>query len=191
MMTGWVFFELLTELLNRLLESIISTLKVLVECSKTQVNFSPCSTSHYCILFTFSALPCLHHTFIRRMSGHCLGAFVNENLSLFPVKCSVSRYFSYLLSLSLFICFIGCSWLFRCGETTSLNCGQQRAYFASPSWYMSMELHDGMISRKERSPDSSTRVLWQLYQQNYLVAKEDKRGEEMRILLMKYLFSYS
>jgi hypothetical protein len=41
-----------------------------------------------------------------------------------------------------------------------------------PSWYMSMENHDGMLSAGE-SPDSSSRALWQSYQQNHLVAKQE------------------
>lgn len=31
--------------------------------------------------------------------------------------------------------------------------------------------------------------LWQFYQQSHLVVKNEKHGEEMQIVLMKYLFS--
>jgi hypothetical protein len=45
---------------------------------------------------------------------------------------SCQRLFSFFTSRS-------CCSLCRCRETTSLNCCQQRAYFSSPRWHMSME----------------------------------------------------
>jgi hypothetical protein len=39
-----------------------------------------------------------------------------------------------------------------------------RAYCSFPMWYISMEDHGGMISTGE-TPDSSTRSLWQCYEQ--------------------------
>jgi hypothetical protein len=36
-------------------------------------------------------------------------------------------------------------WSCRWGGTTSLNCGQQRAYCSSSGWYMSMKNHSGMV----------------------------------------------
>jgi hypothetical protein len=41
-----------------------------------------------------------------------------------------------------FLSYVWCRW----GETTSLNCGHQRAYCSSPRWYMSMNNRGGMIS---------------------------------------------
>jgi hypothetical protein len=38
-----------------------------------------------------------------------------------------------------------CSCPCRWSETMSLNCGHQLAYCSSPSWYMSIESHGGMI----------------------------------------------
>jgi hypothetical protein len=39
----------------------------------------------------------------------------------------------------------------RWGETTSLNCGHQRAYCSSRRWYMSKENNGGVISTGEYS----------------------------------------
>jgi hypothetical protein len=36
-------------------------------------------------------------------------------------------------------------------HVTSLNCGHQRAYCSSPSWYISMENHGGMMMSKEEN----------------------------------------
>jgi hypothetical protein len=43
------------------------------------------------------------------------------------------------------------------GETVSQNCGQQRAYFSSPGWYVSMEFY-GDNDAGSDNPDSSTRL---------------------------------
>jgi hypothetical protein len=40
-------------------------------------------------------------------------------------------------------------WSCRWGETTSLNCGHQRAYCSFPKWYMSMNNHGGMTLTEE------------------------------------------
>jgi hypothetical protein len=41
---------------------------------------------------------------------------------------------------------------------------------------MSMESYGEVISTGE-TPDSSTRALWQFYQQRHLVEKQEERGE--------------
>jgi hypothetical protein len=43
---------------------------------------------------------------------------------------------------------------------------------------MGMESHGGMITTR-KSPDSSTRALWQLYLQSHLLAKQEEHGEGM------------
>jgi hypothetical protein len=54
-----------------------------------------------------------------------------------------------------------------------------------------MENHGGIISAGEAT-DLSTRALWQSYQQNLLVAKQDELGEgNDEFGLSKYLCSYS
>jgi hypothetical protein len=55
----------------------------------------------------------------------------------------------------------------RWGETTYLNCGHQHEYCSSPRWYKSMERHGGILP----APDSSTKIIRQLYQPSQLVAK--------------------
>jgi hypothetical protein len=51
-----------------------------------------------------------------------------------------------------------------------------------------MDNHGAMIATGE-TPDSSTRALWQSYQQRYLVAKQEELLKEiMFFFLMKYLF---
>jgi hypothetical protein len=42
-----------------------------------------------------------------------------------------------------------------------------------------MKSHCGMMMLYGKIPDSSTKALWQSYQQGHLVEKQDKRGEEM------------
>jgi hypothetical protein len=42
-----------------------------------------------------------------------------------------------------------------------------------------------------KTPDLSTRALWQSYQQSYLVAKHEELSKEIRILSMKYFFHTS
>jgi hypothetical protein len=54
-------------------------------------------------------------------------------------------------------------------------------------WYISMENHGGLISIWE-IPESSTRGLWQSYQQSHLVAKQEGTCEENTFYLAKYLF---
>jgi hypothetical protein len=44
---------------------------VLIECSGTLLNFSPCSTFHLYLLL--NVLPPLHPTFTKRTSGDCWG----------------------------------------------------------------------------------------------------------------------
>jgi hypothetical protein len=43
---------------------------------------------------------------------------------------------------------------------------------------MSMENHGGMISIGE-IPDSSTRALWEFYQNSHLVTKQEETAKEM------------
>jgi hypothetical protein len=74
------------------------------------------------------------------------------------------------------------------GETMSLNCGHQRAYCSSPRRYMSMENHDGVISIR-KTPDSSTRTLWQSYKQRHLIAKQEELEKgNCESCLTEYLF---
>jgi hypothetical protein len=68
-------------------------------------------------------------------------------------------------------------WSCRWGVTMYLNCGRQRTYCSSPSWYVTTEKHGGMISTGE-TPDSSTRALWQSYKQCHLIAKQEKLGKK-------------
>jgi hypothetical protein len=62
-------------------------------------------------------------------------------------------------------------WWCRWGETTSLNCGHQRAYCWSPRWYE----HGGTILTG-RKPDLSTRAFCQSYKQSNLVANQEVLG---------------
>jgi hypothetical protein len=50
------------------------------------------------------------------------------------------------------------------GETTSVNCGHQRAYWSASRWYKSMENHSGMMMSTEENTGYSTRALWQSFQ---------------------------
>jgi hypothetical protein len=52
-----------------------------------------------------------------------------------------------------------------------------------------MENHGGMISTEE-TPNSSTRALWQSYQQSYLVAKQEVLGKGNEFGLTKHHRSY-
>jgi hypothetical protein len=61
--------------------------------------------------------------------------------------------------------------------TTSLNCRRQRAYCSSPRWDISTE--------KPWWNNSSTRALWQSYQQSNLVAKLDERAKGMMNLTLR------
>jgi hypothetical protein len=74
------------------------------ECSKTQLNFSPCSTLD--LTFSTSKRLLIKRTSRERTSGHCLGTFVavnlNPNLSPFPDKRSAYSYHNTLPSVSLF-----------------------------------------------------------------------------------------
>jgi hypothetical protein len=55
-------------------------------------------------------------------------------------------------------------------KTTSLDCGLQRAYCLSPSWYMSMEDHSEIMQTRKNSWLVHQSALWQSYQQSHLVA---------------------
>jgi hypothetical protein len=56
-------------------------------------------------------------------------------------------------------------WACRWSESMSLNCGHQRAYCSSPGYIWAWRT---MVEKE--TPDSSTRALWQSYQQIHLVA---------------------
>jgi hypothetical protein len=70
------------------------------------------------------------------------------------------------------------------GETTSLNCGHQQAYCSSPRWYM-RTMEEWYWQRN--TPDSSTRALWQSYQQSSTSKQEEQAKEVMNFGLL-FLF---
>jgi hypothetical protein len=72
------------------------------------------------------------------------------------------------------------------GVRMSLNCDHRQAYYTSSGGYMSMENHDRMIM----STDSSTRALWQSYQQSHLVASRRNGRNQRELGLAKYFCSY-
>jgi hypothetical protein len=79
---------------------------------------------------------------------------------------------------------IRASWSGRWGETTSLNCSHQCAYCSFPRWYMNMvEWY-----RQGKIPDSSSRAVWQSYQQSRLVAKQEGFGEENYAFSLQSIF---
>jgi hypothetical protein len=71
------------------------------------------------------------------------------------------------------------------GWTKSQNCGHQQACCSYLRWYTSTQDHCGMISTRE-TPDSSTRALWQSYQQS-----NSKNEGNDEFCLTKYLFHTS
>jgi hypothetical protein len=80
---------------------------------------------------------------------------------------------------------LSCRW----SETTSLNCVHQRAYCSSPSWCMSMEMRDGIMSTGENS--------WFLHQRSLSIllaessfASRRNGWREWWILPCEVLFSY-
>jgi hypothetical protein len=54
---------------------------------------------------------------------------------------------------------------------------------------MSMDNHGGMSSIRENT-DSSTRALWQSYQQSNLVAKQEKLAKEMMNITYEIFLPY-
>jgi hypothetical protein len=63
---------------------------------------------------------------------------------------------------------LSCRW----GETTSLNCGHQRACCSSPTWYISIEKHGRIIS--------AGKISWfvhQSYLAIYRLSRRSKAGE--------------
>jgi hypothetical protein len=78
-----------------------------------------------------------------------------------------------------------CSW----GETMSLKCSHQLAYWSSPgntwAWRIMVEWY-----QQGETPDSATRALCQSYEQSHLVAKQEKLGKgNYEFGLMEYLCS--
>jgi hypothetical protein len=74
------------------------------------------------------------------------------------------------------------------GETMSQNCGQQRAYYLSPGWYVSMEGHCVMIPAGDNS--------WLVHKSSLAVIPAEtsgvsrrnwRRSESFAYLYLKYL----
>jgi hypothetical protein len=85
---------------------------------------------------------------MRRKNEKCIQHFGLQNV----------KWGDYLVNVGMKMIITG--W----AESTSLNCGHKRAYCSYPRRYMSMENHGEIISTG-RIYDSSTRALWQSYQQ--------------------------
>jgi hypothetical protein len=56
--------------------------------------------------------------------------------------------------------------------------------------HVSMENHGGMKMSIQKTPDSSTRALWQSYQQSHLVANRRNWRQEWEFGFVKYFCSY-
>jgi hypothetical protein len=79
--------------------------------------------------------------------------------------------------------------LYRWGETTFLNCDHQWAYCSSLRWYTSLENYAGMI-RVGKTPESSTRALWQSCQQSHLIEHREELAKYMPNLASRISLSY-
>jgi hypothetical protein len=69
---------------NAALPRLISKFRILNECSMTTLNLCPCSTFHLSTFSTYERLTFSLAYLTRRTSGHCLGIFIAENLSVSP-----------------------------------------------------------------------------------------------------------
>jgi hypothetical protein len=68
------------------------------------------------------------------------------------------------------VLFVRCRW----GETTSLNCGYQQAPDDVRAWITMVEIY-----WLGKTSESSTRELWQSYEQSNLVAKQEEREKKI------------
>jgi hypothetical protein len=84
------------------------------------------------------------------------------------------------LSITRSLRWWSCQW----SETTSLNCGQQRAYCSTPRWYTSMENSGGMMSTEDNS--------WLVHQNSLAVllaeSSSSKQEEQFTGLLVSDFF---
>jgi hypothetical protein len=103
------------------------------------------------------------------------------------IRCRFQLLLRYTIVIIKWLCRL-IDWLWW-GETMSQNCGHQRAYRSSPEWYVNMEKPWSWWwwwCRLGITPDSSTRALWQSYQQRH-VRQVGGMDEGVRILFIRYL----
>jgi hypothetical protein len=106
------------------ISSVISNgVSLLGYLTKTRHAFIICSTLAVCPAIIVGLL----HDVITKTICSCIYLYKK-------------RVFVAWLAASLLLC-CSCKW----GETMSLNCGHQRAYWLSRRWYKSLKSHGGMI----------------------------------------------
>jgi hypothetical protein len=133
-------------------------------------------------------------TVCRAYRGFCVRGSFTRHLILTLRMCGAApplpTYFhGALLSryTNVFMTWWLIDWACRWSETTSLNCGHQRAYSSSPRWYMSMGNYGGMISREENS--------WFVHQSSLAIlpadtsgSKQGDRAKEIMNLALRSIF---
>jgi hypothetical protein len=83
-----------------------------------------------------------------------------------------------------------CWWLWwsrRWGQTMSLNCSHQRAHCSTPRWYIWAWRTMVEWYRQGKTPHSSTRALWQSYQQSP-GSKQKKQAKWMMNSALRSIF---
>jgi hypothetical protein len=75
------------------------------------------------------------------------------------------------------------------GVRLCLNCDHQRASCSSPDYIWAWETMVKWWCRQRKSPDSSTRALWQSYQQNLLGASRRKGRKKWEFYLVTISFN--